>query len=305
MRVVIVGYGVQGKKRERVAVDDVVGKVDPLIHHKEGVASIEQVSLQSYDAAFVCTDYLPKYEIIKYLLENGKHVLVEKPLWLPKEEQFDELEKLANNNNVVLYTSYNHRFEPHWQSMQDVLRNRDLGRIYRCRMSYGFGTAALARGTWRDEPPADVLWEIMPHLLDACAEWFGYLGSYWLVSANRFENKRRDHAVIASCDREPQIELEASWVSWRNHFTCDVYGDKGSVHIDGLSKWGPSSFTYRSRVFPSGMPEEIITITRHEDNTWQEDYRTFKLILEQGKTDLSRDRWIYQKLSALSSALGG
>ena len=56
------------------------------------------------------------------------------------------------------------------------------------------------------------------------------------------------------------FELEVSLLSWRNNFVCDIIGDKGSVHINSLCKWGPSKFIKRKRVFPSGKPDEKITM---------------------------------------------
>ena len=54
MRVVVVGLGVQGKKRVAVAGPDVVATVDPAAPGADH-PSVERVPLDSYDAALVCT----------------------------------------------------------------------------------------------------------------------------------------------------------------------------------------------------------------------------------------------------------
>ena len=76
MRVVVVGMGGQGAKRWRAAGPDAVAKVDPV---KDGVdyQRVEDVPLDIYDAALLCVPDDPKAEAIGYLLEAGKHVLVE------------------------------------------------------------------------------------------------------------------------------------------------------------------------------------------------------------------------------------
>ena len=43
------------------------------------------------------------------------------------------------------YTAYNHRFEPHFVRMRDLIASGELGAIYSCRMFYGNGTARLVR----------------------------------------------------------------------------------------------------------------------------------------------------------------
>ena len=75
MRVIVVGLGIQGRKRETIAGSEVVATVDPT---KEGARyrSIEEVPLNDYDAALVCTPDEPKYKILRYLLSNKKHVMV-------------------------------------------------------------------------------------------------------------------------------------------------------------------------------------------------------------------------------------
>src|SRR5215510_14773449 len=113
MRVVVVGLGVQGYKRRRVAGPDFVTAVDP------------------------------KIATLGYLLDKGKHVLVEKPLWAPDEGEIERLQTVARRYRVVCYTAYNHRFEPHFVRMRDLIASARLGPIYRCRMFYGNGTARL------------------------------------------------------------------------------------------------------------------------------------------------------------------
>src|SRR3989338_5535583 len=112
MKCIIIGLGIQGKKRVTIAGTEVVGTVDP-IHPEATFLRIQDVPLESFDTALVCTPDAAKLEILSYLLRNGKHVLVEKPLAAPSTFHLEELQKLANQHKVVCYTAYNHRFEPH------------------------------------------------------------------------------------------------------------------------------------------------------------------------------------------------
>ena len=77
---------------------------------------------------------------------------------------------------AVCYTAYNHRFEPHYVRMRDLVKSGVLGDIYRCRMFYGNGTARLVRDSaWRDRG-AGVLPDLGSHLLDTARFWFGDIG---------------------------------------------------------------------------------------------------------------------------------
>jgi len=303
MRVVVVGLGVQGYKRRRVAGPDFVAAVDPINNEAE-YRRLQDVPLADYDAALVCIPDEPKIATLGYLLDNGKHVLVEKPLWAPDEGEIERLQAAARRNRVVCYTAYNHRFEPHFVRMRDLIASARLGPIYRCRMFYGNGTARLVRDSeWRDQG-AGVLPDLGSHLLDTIRFWFGDVADdFSVISSQCFENRAPDHVVLGSRTAAPQIELEMTLLSWRNHFTCDVFAANGSAHIRSLCKWGPSSFTVRTRVLPSGRPpEETVTLVQ-DDPTWAIEYAHFKAMCTGGdQTDLGNDAWLNRVLRRLGDA---
>lgn len=300
MRVIVIGLGVQGHKRRRVAGADYVCSVDP-VNKDADFRRVEDVPLDRYDAALACIPDQPKMDILGHLVANGKHVLVEKPLWAADDGAIERLQSQARAKGVVCYTAYNHRFEPHYVRMGELIRSGRLGRIYRCRMFYGNGTARLVReSAWRDAE-AGVLPDLGSHLLDTSRFWFGDLAEdFRVVSASRFENRAPDHVVIASEGARPKIELEMTLLQWRNHFTCDVLAENGTAHIRSLCKWGPSTFTLRTRVLPSGRPpEESVTLVQ-DDPTWEAEYAHFKaLSASRAATDLSGDLWLSRTLRRL------
>ena len=300
MKAIVVGLGIQGHKRRKFAGADYVASVDPVNEEAE-YRAVEDVPVSSYDTALVCIPDEPKVEALTYLLKNGKHVLVEKPLWALDDRQIEKLEQLARARGVVCYTAYNHRFEPHYVRMHDFVASGTLGTIYRCRMFYGNGTARLVRDSaWRDQG-AGVLPDLGSHLLDTAKFWFGELGEdFQIVSANCFENRAPDHVVMISRTARPKLEFEMTLLSWRNHFTCDVFAEKGTAHIRSLCKWGPTTFIHRTRILPSGRPpEESVTLVE-DDPTWALEYAHFKALCERGATtDLSTDLWLNRLLRRL------
>jgi scyllo-inositol 2-dehydrogenase (NADP+) len=302
MRVIIVGLGVQGRKRLAVAGREAVATVDPL--NAEGqYRRVEDVPLSSYDAALLCIPDEGKLEIATYLLSNRKHLLVEKPLFASKPSDLMSLKSLAEQNRTACYTAYNHRFEPHFVRMKALIESGRLGRIYSVRMFYGNGTARLVRdSTWRDQG-AGVLPDLGSHLLDTVLFWFGRPAAPFTVfSANRFENHAPDHVAFGS-NGTPVLQLEVALTSWRNHFYCDIFAESGSAHISSLCKWGPSSFTLRDRKLPSGRPDEEAVTLVQPDPTWVAEYQHFKQLCRQGASNIANDIWINETLGGLSAAL--
>src|SRR5262245_40710383 len=222
MRVVVAGLGVQGHKRQRIAGADFVADVDP-VNTQARYRSLADVPLADYDAVLACIPDEPKVELIRYCLENGKHVLVEKPLWAKDEQDIAALEALARRNGVICYTAYNHRFEPHFVRMRDLILSGELGTIYSCRMFYGNGTARLVRDSaWRDQG-AGVLPDLGSHLLDTCRFWFGEIADdFRFVGVHRFENRAPDHVVIHNEQSRPRPEPELTPLMWPQPFPCDL-----------------------------------------------------------------------------------
>ena len=301
MRIIVVGLGVQGYKRKKNSEIDYLASVDP-INQDADYKDIKDIPLDQFDAVLACIPDEPKETILRYALSNGKHVLLEKPLWTVENRGIIELQQLAQQNRVICYTAYNHRFEPHFIRMRELIKSGELGKIYSCRMFYGNGTARLVRDSeWRDKG-AGVLTDIGSHLLDTCSFWFGSnLEEFQLNALHRHENKAPDHVIISSENNNPRIELEMTLCMWRNHFVCDVIAEKGSAHIESLCKWGPSSFTHRKRVLPSGRPTETSLTLVQEDPTWIAEYQHFKKLIEKNcETDLSNDIWLQSTLRKLS-----
>ena len=299
MRVIVVGLGIQGNKRRQIAGADVVATVDPLVPGAD-YRSLEDVLTDRYDAALLCIPDEPKIGLIRYLLNQKKNVLVEKPLISENQSDLEELAALVKRQGVVCYTAYNHRFEPHFVRLKETIESGTLGKLYRMRFFYGNGTARDVRNSpWRDKG-GGVLHDLASHLLDTILFVFGSIPEDIHVwSANCFENNAFDH-IICGATMPVLVELEMSLLSWRNHFVAEVYGEDGSAHIESLCKWGPSTFTLRKRLLPSGRPpEEAMTLVR-ADPTWELEYEYFKNLCEtNGMSNISNDLIINRHLKNL------
>jgi len=271
--------------------------------------TIEQVPLADYDAALVCTPDGAKESLLDYLLSKAKHCLVEKPLFAAESGRLRRLGSLAKQNDVVCYTAYNHRFEPHFVRLKAVIGSGSLGKVYGCRMFYGNGTARLVRESdWRDQG-GGVLPDLGSHLLDTALFWFGSPNEpFRIVTASRFENQAFDHVTFQSVGK-PLLQMEVSLLSWRNHFYADVTAEKGSAHIQSLCKWGPSSLTLRRRKLPSGRPNEQTETLVQSDPTWALEYAHFKALCADPAAashgNIENDIWLNETLNGLTAeALG-
>jgi predicted dehydrogenase len=297
----VVGLGIQGTKRSLLLGSRLFGTVDPKNPNAD-FAQIKDAPANEYRDIFLCVPDEAKFQLVTEALNARKNVLVEKPFLLPKLLDFQILEERANSQGSLIYTAYNHRFEPHFMELRKHLKSKKIGRIYQVGMHYGNGTARLvAESPWRDRG-LGVISDLLPHLLDTLNYWFDSTNfEFKSVVQKSFENKSPDYARVLGSLDGIHIDLEMSLCSWRNTFRLDIIGEKGSMHIDSLCKWGPSTFTLRQRVFPSGRPREIINTIEQIDRTWESEHaKFFEKIEKQEKTDLSTDLWIQACLDKVS-----
>jgi predicted dehydrogenase len=294
MRALVIGYGLQGKKRHHVAKGDVVGIVDP-VAIEANYQTLAEVPLSSFDIAFLCVPDGEKIPILTYLLENKKATMVEKPLLFFDQNTQEKV--LSLSKETVCYTAYNHRFEPHVKKIKKLLEEETLGSIYAMHLFYGNGTAANVRTSpWRDQSRG-VIQDLGSHLLDITRYWDPDFRQrkFNIVAKECFENKAPDYAILHSPGK-PYAHLTMTLLSWKNTFLADLWGEKGSIHMNGLCKWGSSHLSIRHREYPSGKPrEENLTLTE-ADNTWVEEYRHFLSMIETGVSNIENDIWIEQQL---------
>jgi scyllo-inositol 2-dehydrogenase (NADP+) len=288
LRYLVVGYGNIGAKRKAVLGERCVGTVDPL-NPVADFRTPQECARERYDAAILAVPNDAKLELMQYFLERGKPVLVEKPLLL-KPERAGALAAIAARTGAVWYTAYNFRFEPHVLGLKRPLEAGEIGRLYRARLFYGNGTVGNIAGTWRDSGYG-VLEDMASHLIDLTGYVFGKPGCDFEVwDLQSHELKVPDHCVLASADHE--IVIECSFLSWKNRWLIEVMGERGSIEMNGLAKWGTSELIVRRRRFPSGPPNETREVVGGPDPTWEAELEHFESEVAAGRTSCDNDVWI-------------
>jgi len=297
MRLLIVGLGVQGQKRKKLLNKKYIYATVDTKNKSADFKNIKDVPLDKYDSVFVCTPDFEKLKILNYCIKFKKNALIEKPLIANTDKKIKDLENKANKAKIVFYSAYNHRFEPHFVAIKKIINSKILGKIYYCHIFYGNGTARLVRNNkWRDKG-LGIIQDLGPHLMDTIKFWFNKELNFKKVFKKKFENRSPDHAILFSKKNKFFVKLEMSMCMWKNSLRCDIIGSKGSVHLDSLCKWGPSTLRILKRKMPAGFPKEKKIIIKMEDPTWKLEHKYFlKLIKLKKRNDLSKDIWINKNL---------
>jgi len=302
VRYLLVGLGNIGRKRQALLGERCVATADPFNADAQ-FAAAQDCPTDAYDAVVLATPNQSKLELLEYFVTRGKHVLVEKPLLFTDVDAARYLDDVARSTRAVWYTSYNHRFETMIASARAHLESGGIGELYHARLFYGNGTVGNVVGTWRDQG-LGVLEDLGSHLLDLAADLFGCGGrAFGAWTLEHHEAASFDHCVLAASD--PHIVLEASYLAWKNTFRLDAFGSRGSLHVNGLQKWGPSELILRERVLPSGVPRESREAAPGGvDPTWERDLEHFAALCAaaEPRTSLDNDLWISRTLLEAAGA---
>ena len=264
----------------------------------------KKIPMNLFSSAFLCLPDKLKKKASKYFINKKKNILVEKPFIINKKE-FNFYKKKILNNKIVIYTAYNHRFEPNLIKLKKLLASKIIGKIYHVKILYGNGTAKLVKKSkWKDKFGGVVL-DLGSHLIDMIIFLFNKKSfKFNLISKFKFENKSNDHVLFKSTNTNIKILCEASLLRWKNVFNLDVIGEKGSIHVNGLCKWGPSQLIINKRKFPSGIPTEKKTTIKCSDPTWQKEHKFFLNLIKNKKSNinlelLKKDYYISKELKKL------
>lgn len=300
MRYAVVGLGNIGQRRVQLLGDRAVATVDPL-NEAADYRAVQDLDKIEYDAVILATPNDVKLGLLRHFLDAGKNVLLEKPLVFPRPSDASEMRTLAERTGTCWYTSYNHRYEPLITRLKSRLADGVLGDLYHGRFVYGNGTAQNLLGTWRDAG-SGVVEDLGCHLIDLANQLPGLeCQRFTLLSAWGDETAAPDHCLFTSEDR--RLVFECAATMWKNTFSVDLYGSRGSLHLTGLRKWGPVSLVERTRIYPSGVPGEQILEDSGEDESWADDLQEFERMVGMGENSGVNDLLISNALVSLGSAV--
>jgi len=142
LKVVQIGTGGWGKNHSRIlsefgvlsAICDTNPKIAEEFGKKYSVNFYDSfeslLEQEEFDAALVCTPTFTHSDITTRLIENKKHVFVEKPMTYLSEDG-QNLVDLAKSNNVILTCGYIERFNPAVASVKNFLKSKKYGDLIR------------------------------------------------------------------------------------------------------------------------------------------------------------------------------
>ena len=200
VRVAVLGYGHLGKWHcQKVEAHSEVAEFVAIVekfpasqeaartnHPNVKIVNDLKDVINDIDAAFVVTPTSTHFELVKYLLENNKHVFCEKPLCSNDAEAI-KLKEIASDRNVVIQVGHSERFHEAWDKLREKLQS--LPTPYTVRIN----RVAPFKGRATD---VDVVQDLAIHDLDLMLYLFKQKPLSITAHGYKIRTNKWDHASI-------------------------------------------------------------------------------------------------------------
>lgn len=194
------------------------------------------------DAVVICTpSYLHHTQSIA-ALENGKHVLVEKPLGIKAEDAQAALD-VAERTGKTLMVAMNNRYRPDIQALKPFVKGGELGKIFLVRGAWLNKKVRLVRPTWRhrkETAGGGAMMDLGVQTLDL-AMWFLEFPQARSVFAHMHPGEGMEVedsvALVVRLQNGAAVSLSLSWslVAERDRHYMRLLGTRGSGSIQPLA----------------------------------------------------------------------
>jgi predicted dehydrogenase len=293
-KVAIIGAGLQATRRLGPILDDPECQLVAVVDHAEAKAKRVAGSTGAriatdwrtvvrrgeIDIAVVLTYPDSHAEVSIQAMLAGCDVFCEKPLARTIEEG-RRMSEVARETQRILKCGFNHRHHPAVLDAHRRLLEGDIGKVVFGRGRYGIGGRTGIEKEWRSDPAivgGGQLMEQGIHLIDLF-RWFvgeptevtGMMSTTcWPIAPledNGFVLMRTKDGMVSS--------VHSSLTQWTNLFEFEVYGESGSLAVQGLgASYGVEKLIVAQHD-PTGPFSHRVIEYRGGDSSWKSEWAEF------------------------------
>jgi UDP-N-acetylglucosamine 3-dehydrogenase len=239
----VIGCGVWGRNHARVLSDLSNVILDSVVDIDENVASSigdkyhvdfstdpdKVLRNPEIDAVAICTPTVTHAKLAMRAIEEGKHVLVEKPMTNTVKEA-EELIKAARSADVKLSVGFVERFNPAVRKAIELVNESTIGDIIIAN------TKRVSRWPVRIGD-VGVIKDLAIHDIDIINTLFGIEASTVFCNAGNINHSFEDYANIMMCyPNNKAAFIETNWLTPRKVRTLTITGTKGLITVEYLTQ---------------------------------------------------------------------
>ena len=220
----------------------------------ENARSVDELlSDESIDLVFICTPNDTHFEYAMDALENGKHVIIEKP-FANTEAEARQLVEVAKEKGLILTAYQNRRWDSDFLTIKKLLAEDKLGDIVEFESRYDRFRPVPQANTWKEKEVVGGgnLYNLGPHLIDQALVLFGTpLTVLADIRTVRPGSQIDDYFHIQLGYADKSVIVKSSMLVCNNQLRYTLHGTKGSFVKNGLDV---QEETLRQYLLPTSEP---------------------------------------------------
>ena len=203
----------------------------------ENARSVEELLADpEIDLVFVCTPNDTHFSYAMDALENGKHVVIEKP-FANTEAEARQLFEVAERNGLVATAYQNRRWDSDFLTIQRIIREDKLGKIVEYESRYDRFRPEVLTNTWKEKQVegSGNVYNLGPHLLDQAFVLFGDPQTVTAtIRSVREGGDVDDYFDIRLGYDDKFVIVKSSLMVYENSLRYAIHGTKGTFIKRGL-----------------------------------------------------------------------
>ena len=229
---------------EIVAVCDQREEVARVVARRWGVPAAygdlsQMLAKEKLDFVDICTPPLTHYQLTIQAIEAGLHVIVEKPMATSLNEA-DEMVAAAKEHGIKLCVVHNILFSPVVQKAKSLVDRGVIGKLLAVDIHILEPPERFLaqRDHWCHHLPGGVFNEVEPHSVYLASAFLGKIHTVKAIvrKQSEFPWATADELKVLLEAEKGLGALTVSCNSPRDSKTLDIFGTKGSVHLDYLAQ---------------------------------------------------------------------
>jgi predicted dehydrogenase len=182
--------------------------------------SLEMFQKESIQIVSICTLVETHLDLVKQAAKfNVKAIFLEKPISTSLKDAKKIIE-ICNKNNILLIVDHQRRFDPFYQKIKLLVKNKKIGKIQKVNVYYGSGVSNTGS-----------------HLFDLLRMFFGEIKFLESNFSKNISNNIKDPNVEIKLEFLNKINCTIHGLDYRNYalFEMDIIGTLGRMRLDLVS----------------------------------------------------------------------
>jgi predicted dehydrogenase len=179
------------------------------------------------EAVYLATPVSTHYALVKRALEQGKHVLVEKPL-ATRVDEAEELAEMADARDLTLMVGHTFVFSPPVRKVKQLIDAGLIGPIYYVE------TTRVNLGLFQKD--VSVLWDLGPHDLSILMYWLGEVPLQVSARGRSYLGEALEDVAFLTLEFPSGIlaQLQISWLAPSKLRRTSIVGRQRMIVYDDL-----------------------------------------------------------------------